>query len=259
MTATSGAVTATAAVAGLFVGSFLNVVVHRVPLGRSVVSPRSSCPGCARQLTWWENIPLLSWLALRGRCRTCHAPISVRYPAVEAATALAFTLVAVALGPDVTVAGYCILAATATAIAAMELDGNRAPLSVAALGAGIGAAVIVASGLLDGHPASAAGCLAGAAGGALAFGLLRAADPSCRDPRWFGRTDLIVAGTWLGGLGGRAAVGGVAAWVVASAACLLVVRLRRRTAPGRSVPRPFGLPLVVGLSAAMAASLAVAH
>jgi leader peptidase (prepilin peptidase)/N-methyltransferase len=70
---------------GLVFGSFLNVCLSRWPLGESVVLPRSRCSDCGRQLTWWENVPLLSWLALRGRCRTCHAWIGWRHPIVELA------------------------------------------------------------------------------------------------------------------------------------------------------------------------------
>lgn len=69
-------------------GSFLNVVVYRVPAGLSVVRPRSRCPQCLQPISWWQNIPVLSWLLLRGRCGHCRAPISLRYPAVEAVTAL---------------------------------------------------------------------------------------------------------------------------------------------------------------------------
>lgn len=76
-------ITAFAALAGLAFGSFLNVCLSRWPSGESVVTPRSHCRTCNRTLTWWENIPLLSWLALRGRCRTCKSAISWRYPAVE--------------------------------------------------------------------------------------------------------------------------------------------------------------------------------
>ncbi|WP_095982633.1 prepilin peptidase [Melittangium boletus] len=75
---------------GLLFGSFLNVVIARVPAGESIVRPRSRCPHCGRQLTWFENIPVLSWLALRGRCRGCHAPISWRYPLIELLTAALF-------------------------------------------------------------------------------------------------------------------------------------------------------------------------
>ncbi|MGB6193762.1 MAG: prepilin peptidase [Terracidiphilus sp.] len=76
-------VTTLAALAGLAFGSFLNVCLARWPAGESIVKPRSHCRACNRTLAWWEYVPLLSWLALRGRCRTCGAPISLRYPLVE--------------------------------------------------------------------------------------------------------------------------------------------------------------------------------
>ncbi|HBN07818.1 MAG TPA: prepilin peptidase [Cyanobacteria bacterium UBA8530] len=78
---------------GLLIGSFLNVVIHRLPKRESVAWPASHCPRCFVPLEWWENIPLLSFLGLRGRCRTCKQPISWRYPLVEAATGLLFLLV----------------------------------------------------------------------------------------------------------------------------------------------------------------------
>jgi leader peptidase (prepilin peptidase)/N-methyltransferase len=83
-----------AAVLGLAVGSFLNVVVHRVPDGLSVVAPASACPSCGHEIRPRDNVPVLSWLLLRGRCRDCSAPISVRYPLVELATAALFAVVA---------------------------------------------------------------------------------------------------------------------------------------------------------------------
>ncbi len=75
---------------GLVVGSFLNVVIARLPAGESIVHPRSRCPHCGRQLSWYENIPVLSWVVLRARCRSCKAPISARYPLVELLTGLLF-------------------------------------------------------------------------------------------------------------------------------------------------------------------------
>jgi leader peptidase (prepilin peptidase)/N-methyltransferase len=77
---------------GLVVGSFLNVVIHRVPRGISVVTPRSACPSCGRIIPWWENLPVVSWLALRARCSGCRSPISFRYPAVEMLTAVILLL-----------------------------------------------------------------------------------------------------------------------------------------------------------------------
>jgi leader peptidase (prepilin peptidase)/N-methyltransferase len=78
---------------GLIVGSFLNVVIYRLPRGTSVVWPASACGSCRRELRWFENIPILSWVVLGGKCARCKAPISVQYPLVEAVTAALFVLV----------------------------------------------------------------------------------------------------------------------------------------------------------------------
>ena len=75
---------------GAMVGSFLNVVIYRVPRGESIVAPRSRCPSCETQIAGRDNVPIVSWLVLRGRCRHCAAPIAARYPVVEGVTALAF-------------------------------------------------------------------------------------------------------------------------------------------------------------------------
>ncbi|MDE3156329.1 MAG: prepilin peptidase [Acidobacteriota bacterium] len=81
---------ALAAIWGLAIGSFLNVCIHRLPAGGSVVHPPSHCPNCQHQLAWFENVPVLSYVVLRGRCRQCRTPISPMYPLVELATALVF-------------------------------------------------------------------------------------------------------------------------------------------------------------------------
>lgn len=78
---------------GLITGSFLNVVIYRLPRGKSVVWPASACGGCGRELRWFENIPIVSWVVLGAKCARCKAPISVQYPLVEATTALLFVLV----------------------------------------------------------------------------------------------------------------------------------------------------------------------
>src|SRR3982751_2975037 len=78
---------------GAIIGSFLNVVIHRLPREESIVFPNSRCPSCAAAIHPLDNIPVLSYLILRGRCRACHAPISARYPMVEALTALLYVLV----------------------------------------------------------------------------------------------------------------------------------------------------------------------
>lgn len=88
--AVEGAAVTLVFVMGLLFGSFLNVVIARVPAGESIVHPRSRCPRCGHQLAWYENIPVLSWLALRARCSSCGLPISWRYPLIELLTALLF-------------------------------------------------------------------------------------------------------------------------------------------------------------------------
>ena len=254
-----------AALVGLFVGSFLNVVVYRAPLGLSVSTPRSFCPTCDRQLTWWENIPLLSWLFLRGRCHTCHQRISVRYPLVEVTTALVFGLVAWAWHGTLPTIGYCVLAAAALSIALIEYGGQRAPLAVAAVGVSLGGSAFMVCSAGLGHWSAVFGSLVGLLLGVGMFGVLRALDPACRDPRAHGRTALPVAGVWLGGLGGLPTVAGLAAWILTSFACLVVVwsvnRSRRVVPDGdppRSMPPGAAVPLVTGILVALAVSLGVA-
>ena len=92
---------------GTLIGSFLNVVVYRVPLGKSIVSPPSACGNCGHVVRGYDNIPVISWLVLRGKCRDCASPISIRYPLVELAGAIAFVVVALRFVPE-------ILAATST-------------------------------------------------------------------------------------------------------------------------------------------------
>jgi leader peptidase (prepilin peptidase)/N-methyltransferase len=92
---------APAALFGLLIGSFLNVVAWRLPRGESLVRPRSKCPGCSAQLKPYDNVPVVSWLALRGRCRGCGEKISARYPVVEGVTAALYVAVVAAKSDDV--------------------------------------------------------------------------------------------------------------------------------------------------------------
>src|SRR5919107_6066580 len=91
---------ALAAPFGLIIGSFLNVVAYRLPRGQSLVKPRSRCTSCGEEVRPYDNVPVLSWLLLRGRCRHCGTHISARYPVVEAVTAVVFAAVALARGLD---------------------------------------------------------------------------------------------------------------------------------------------------------------
>ena len=108
-------------------GSFLNVVIHRLPRGESLVHPRSRCPSCQTQIAGYDNIPIVSWLALRGRCRHCGAPISPRYPAVELITALVFAAVVLVRGFDDDLIIELPFVAALIALAGIDLDHRLLP------------------------------------------------------------------------------------------------------------------------------------
>ena len=115
---------------GALVGSFLNVVAYRVPRGESVVKPRSRCPGCETPISPRDNIPVLSWLALRGRCRRCGEQISVRYPATEAVTAVTFALVVLAEGVGEGLLLALPFTAMLIAVASVDLEHRIVPNKV---------------------------------------------------------------------------------------------------------------------------------
>jgi len=107
---------------GLIVGSYLNVVIHRVPLGISTVFPRSRCPHCGTAIRAFDNVPVLSFLLLRGRCRQCRTPISWRYPAVEAATAALFLACFLRFGISLQSPVAALFAALMLALAMIDFD-----------------------------------------------------------------------------------------------------------------------------------------
>ncbi len=115
------------ALLGLAVGSFLNVVIWRVPRGGSVVTPPSACPGCGHRIRPWDNIPVVSWLLLRGRCRDCGERISARYPLVELLTSVVFVVALVRFGVTIELGAYLVLAAVYVALALIDLDTHRLP------------------------------------------------------------------------------------------------------------------------------------
>lgn len=115
------------ALLGLAIGSFLNVVIWRVPRGESVVSPPSACPRCGHQIRPRDNVPVVSWLVLRARCRDCGEPVSARYPTVEIATAVLFILVLARFGVTVELGAFLVLAAVALALTLIDLDTRRLP------------------------------------------------------------------------------------------------------------------------------------
>ncbi|OIJ25910.1 prepilin peptidase [Nocardioides luteus] len=124
-------VAAVCAAYGLAVGSFLNVVAHRVPRGVSVVRPRSACPRCGTPIRARHNVPVLGWLLLRGRCYDCGEPISVRYPLVEAGTGALFAVAGLRFADRPSLlAAYLVFAAVAMALALIDLDVRRLPNAI---------------------------------------------------------------------------------------------------------------------------------
>jgi leader peptidase (prepilin peptidase)/N-methyltransferase len=115
---------------GLVVGSFLNVVIYRVPRGESIVHPGSRCTCCGHELTWFENVPVFAWIALRARCRVCKSSISVRYPVVEIGTALVFVLAALRIDRWVELIAYLFAFAGLLALSAIDIDMQRVPVAV---------------------------------------------------------------------------------------------------------------------------------
>ena len=219
---------------GSIVGSFLNVVVYRVPLGRSVVSPSSACPRCGRPVRPIDNIPVVSWLVLRGRCRDCGAPISARYPLVEIGAGLLFAAVAwrflpaafegttapAVVGSALELTGYLYLAAISIALALIDLDTRRLPDAIVLPAYAVGAVVFTLAAVITGDWPSlvTAGiglaCLGGfylvlnlVAPGGMGFGDVKLAGVLGLFLGWLGWPTLVVgalAGFIVGGLFGVA-------------------------------------------------------
>lgn len=133
---------------GLAIGSFLNVVIARLPAHQSLWRPRSACPSCGAAIAWHDNIPVLSFAVLRGRCRACSAPISWRYPIVEAATAGLFVLAFLRFGASPDLAVALVLLAPLVAITAIDLEHQIIPDAITLPGILAGLVASVASGRL---------------------------------------------------------------------------------------------------------------
>ena len=239
---------------GLIVGSFLNVVAYRVPRGLSVVRPRSACPGCGEQIRGRDNIPVISWLLLGGKCRDCREPISARYPLVEAGTGAVFATIAAVVGPRAVLPGYWWAAAVAIALTLTDLDLRRIPNRILYPGTAVAAVLIVAGSLIDGDGGSALRALGGAAA---YFGLLLLIALAARGGFGFGDVKLaFLLGLVLAHVSWAAlAVGVFAAFFIGGMAALVLVVARRA---GRGDAIPFGPAMVGGafLAAAMGERIA---
>ena len=153
---------ALAGVLGLMVGSFLNVCISRLPAGESIVYPSSRCPHCRTPIKWYDNIPVISYIVLGGKCRACHAPISVRYPLIELATGVAFAAQAIACGEDwPLLASRVVFSAMLVVLFGTDLETQRLPnvLTLPGIVVGLVGSIWVPPGIVD----AVIGALAGAA------------------------------------------------------------------------------------------------
>jgi leader peptidase (prepilin peptidase)/N-methyltransferase len=240
-------------VLGLAIGSFLNVVIHRVPLGESLSRPASHCPHCKVAIRARHNVPVLSWLVLRGRCADCHAPISVRYPLVEVGTAALFVAVGARFGWSLELPAYLYLSAIAIALSVIDLDVRRLPHRIVLPSYGIAALLLL--------PAAVAGPGWGAAVRGLAAAVLLYALYFLLSlyPKGMGGGDVALApllGLYLGWLGwSSVAIGAFAGFLLGGivGAVLLAGRRARR---GTQIP--FGPFMLAGAFVAVFAAAPIA-
>lgn len=247
-----------AAVFGALIGSFLNVVIWRVPQGMSIVRPGSACPHCGHAIAWYDNLPVLSYLILRGRCRRCGARISLRYPAVELLTALAFAgVVAGAYGAVYPAAILPLLlywTAAGIALALIDLDHHRLPDVITLPSYAVSAVLLVLATALTGEPAR----LISAGVGLVALGglyLLLAL--GWRDGMGWGDVKLAGAlGLTLGWLGWpQLIVGGFSAFVIGGIVGAVLIATRKA---GRKSGVPFGPFMIIGAWTGVFAGAAIA-
>ena len=131
---------------GLVVGSFLNVVGYRVPRRESILSPRSHCTACSHTLQWYELIPIFSWLLLRGRCKSCRTPISVRYPILELVTASLFSATTLYVQDFAHVVAWCVFWTLMISVTATDLTSMRVPNVLSLPGALVTMGIVVLTG-----------------------------------------------------------------------------------------------------------------
>jgi len=230
------------AVLGLLIGSFLNVVIYRVPRNDSIVSPRSACPSCAAPIAARDNVPLLSWLVLRGHCRHCHASIDVRYPIVELATALLFVGVAIRFGFNWDVPAFLLLFAGLLALSWIDVEHLVLPKRVVYAQLVMVAAALLADALITHQWQRLLEAVACSIGWFALFFIL-----NLINPHWLGFGDVrlaLVLGLALGWLGfGDVVLGFFAANLIGA---VVGVALIIAGTIERNRPIPYGVVLSLG-------------
>src|ERR687894_1158400 len=218
---------------GLVVGSFLNVVIHRVPRRKSVAWPASHCPRCGEPIRPWDNVPLVSYLLLRGRCRNCKGRISARYPAVEAATGLLFGAAAYEFGASLPLLAALVLISALIALAVIDLEHRLLPNAIvgpAAL-AGLVLSILADPALWWTYPLSAIAV----AGALLGLALIYPSGMGMGDVKMGG-----MLGAFLGPYAALAVFLGALLGAVTGGVLMAAGKVQRRSA------LPFGLFMALG-------------
>jgi leader peptidase (prepilin peptidase)/N-methyltransferase len=246
MTSLPGAIVVVVFALGLIIGSFLNVVAWRVPRGESIVHPPSACPHCGTPIKPHDNVPVLSWLVLRGRCRSCNGPISPRYPLVELGTGSAFAAVTFAGFLNIyslaLVPLLLYFAAISIVLALIDIDTHRLPNPIVLPSYLVVFALLALASALTGNWWALIWALCG---GAILFATYFVM--VLIYPRGMGFGDVKLAGViglvlgWLGW--GTLAVGGFAAFLLGGLFGILLLLTRKA---GRKSAIPFGPWMLVG-------------
>jgi leader peptidase (prepilin peptidase) / N-methyltransferase len=224
-----------AALSGLCLGSFLNVVAHRLPAGISLVTPPSACPGCGVAIAPYDNVPVLSWLILGGHCRSCDNSISPRYPLTEAFTGALFAAVVIARGANRTTWLALIFVAALVAITRIDLEHRIIPDRITA---SLAVAALVLTALFEPHELPQR-LIAGAAAGGFLFAAVLAY------PGGMGMGDVKLAAV-MGLVLGRAVAPALAVALITGTLAGIVVMVRRGVKQGRRTAIPFGPFLALG-------------
>lgn len=240
--------TAFAGVLGAVLGSFLNVVAERLPRRQSIVLPASHCASCGTPIKPYDNIPLISWLLLRGRCRSCKASISVRYPLVEAATAGLCVAVVLAKSSVAATALGIALVLLLVPLALIDLEHRVLPNAITLPGC----ALAIALGLALDPAGEPARLIAGvAAGGFFLIAVIA-------KPGGMGMGDVKLA-AMLGLFLGKAVIPAILIALIAGVAIGGVVIARRGVSEGRRTAVPFGPFLALGATVALFAGEPLIH
>ena len=242
-----------AVIFGLLIGSFLNVVIVRVPAGRSVVRPRSACMSCEQPISERDNIPVLSWLLLRGRSRCCNEPISWRYPLVEAVTGVAFGALAAWVGLSWLLPALLYLAAISIALTMIDLELFRLPNAIVLPSYPVAAVLLTVPALVEGEPRRLLGAAVAAVALYAFYFLLLIVYPAGMG---FGDVKLAgVLGLYLGWFGWEFPVVATFAGFLLGGLVGLVLMILGRA--GRKTQIPFGPYMIVGAWLALAVAAPV--